>query len=196
MISSTGDNLGILISCNYTVCDNWMAFLSWYSLSKNLPDAKVLIACNRTLMQSQLFGWTRNCKVPFELHKTTDLDGQIKLVMAKGLVTSPLLVLRPDMVAIRDFEESGFDTHLIEEKVQQASIVPDLCCEVKDDKSCSFVTYSNGWGKFVTSAWIHKMSCPFTSENRYGNGSLTANEVRFGRLWSSVTPLFQTVSRG
>lgn len=194
-ISSTGDNLSVLISCKYTVCDNWMAFLAWYSMSKNLPDAKVLIACNRTQMNSPLFGWTKKCKVPFELHKCMSEDEQIDFVLDKGLISTPLLLVRPDIVAVRDFEESGFDTHLLKDKMI-VNAVSDLCCDAREEKSCTFVTYSNGWGKFVMSDWIHKLNCPFTSTNRFANGNLTANEVRIGRLWSAVTPLFHTVSRG
>lgn len=194
-ISSTGDNLSILISCDYSTCNNWMAFLAWYSLSKNLPDAKVLVACNRTVMSSPLFGWTKKCKVPFELHKCMSKDEQANFVLDKGLVTTPLLIIPSDSLAIRDFEESGFDTQLLKGKMKVTSF-PDLCCDAKEDKSCVFVTYSEGWGKFVTSDWIHKLNCPFTSANRFANGNLTANEVRIGRLWSAVTPLFHTVSRG
>ena len=209
MISSIGDNLNILISCNYTIHDNWMSFLCWYSLTKNLPQAKVVIACNRTMNSgnSELFGWTRKCNIPFELHKSTDREGQINLVLQKGIVVAPLLVLRPDTVAIRDFEESGFDTNILEGKVLKASDLPEICCEAMVpnsdrsstkhyEKPCVFVTYSNGWGKFVTSSWIHKGGCPFTSENRYGHGNMTTNETRIGKLWSAVSPLFQTVSRG
>jgi hypothetical protein len=195
-ISSTGENLNILISCDYSVANNWMAFLCWYSLTKNLPDAKVAIACNRTMMSNGLFTWVKKCNIPFELHKCMDFQAQIDLVLQKEIFTAPLLVLKPDTVVIRDFEESGFDANSLQDKIALASDYPDLCCEAKEDKPCVFATYSNGWGKFVTSSWIHKISCPFTSENRYVDGNMTANEMRIGRLWSAVTPLFQTVSRG
>jgi len=195
MITSIGDNFSVLISCNHTVCDNWMAFLAWYSISKNLPDAKVLVACNRTKMQSPLFGWTKKCKVPFELHKCMTQYEQMDFVLNKNLLTTPVLQIQPFTVAVRDFEESGFDTKLLKEKMYSTES-PELCCDAKEDKSCVFVTYSHGWGKFVLSSWIHNLNCPFTSENRFSNGIMNANEVRIGRLWSAVTPLFHTVSRG
>lgn len=198
MISSIGDNLNILISCNYTVHDNWMSFLCWYSLTKNLPQAKVMIACNRTMnnSNSELFGWTRKCNVRFELHKSTDQESQIALVLQKKIVIAPLLVLRPDVVAIRDFEEIGFDTTVLDGKVLKVIDLPEIYCEAMNEKPCVFVTYSNGWGNFATSSWIHKGGCPFTSENRYEHGNMTTNETRIGRLWNAVSPLFQTVSRG
>lgn len=194
-ISSTGDGLNILIHCNYTNADNWMAFVSWHSIYRNLPEAKVFVACNRTKMQSRLFSWTKRCRVPFELHKTVSLDEWVQHILDKEFLGKPLVIITPDVVAVRDFEESGFDTPLLQ-GVMQVKEVPDLCCAAKEEKPCVFVTYSEGWGRFVTASWINRLDCPLASGNRFAQGVLTANEVRIGRLWSAVTPLFQTVSGG
>lgn len=188
-ISPTGDGLNILIGCDYLPHHDWMSFLCWYSLSKNLPDAKVTVACHRRLMRYDFFGWTRKCKVPFILHKATDDEGQVATVDAR-----PLLVIPPDVVCVRDFNESGFSPDVLADGVHR--LVDGLSCDCKEDKPCVFVTYPGGWGKFVTGSWINKMSCPFSVGVKYAQGNMTTNEVRIGRLWSAVTPLFQTVSRG
>lgn len=146
-------------------------------------------------MQSRLFGWTKKCKVPFELHKAISEEEQIQYVLDNKLLADPLVIIHPDVVAVRDFEESGFDTHLIQ-GVMQAKDTPGLFCKAKEEKPCVFVTYSEGWGRFVTASWINRLDCPLASGNRFAQGVLTANEVRIGRLWSAVTPLFQTVSGG
>ena len=190
-ISPTGEGLNILIACDYISHHNWMAFLCWYSLSKNLPDAKITVAAHRRLMKYDYFNWTRKCGVPFVLHKATDEEGQIDAAECGR----PLLVVAPEAVCVRDFDEAGFspDT-LSEEKVHRLDA--SLCCDCKEDKPSVFVTYPNGWGKFVTATWIHRMSCPFIFGVKFAQGEMTANEVRIGRLWSAATPLFQTVSRG
>ena len=72
----------------------------------------------------------------------------------------------------------------------------DLSCDCKQDRSCVFVTYSKGWGNFVTASWINKMGCPFISDIKHAQGNLTVNENRIEKLWISATPLFQIVSRG
>lgn len=191
-ISSTGDGLNILIACDYLPHHNWMSFLCWYSLTKNLPDAKVFVASHRRLMKHDLFIWTRKCKVPFILHKASDDEGQIQSAIDYG-VSKPLLVVSPEYICVRDFDESGFSPESLSEVKW---LDAELSCDCKEARPCSFVTYSNGWGKFVTSSWINKMSCPFLFGVKYSQGDLTANELRIGRLWSAATPLFLTVSRG
>lgn len=190
MISSTGENLNIIISCNYTPTHNWMVFLCWYSLNKNLPDAKVVIACNRTLMNENLFFWPRKCNTHFELHKIMNVEEQINLLKEKNIINSSILIIKPEMVAIRDFEECNFDTKNLENKILEIECNSEFCCDAKEEKLCVFTSYLNGWGKFVTSDWIDKSKCPFTSENLYAKGYMTVNEARLGRLWNAVAPLF------
>lgn len=191
-ISSTGDGLNILIACDYLPHHNWMSFLCWYSITKNLPEAKVYLASHRRLMKYKLFDWTRKCNVSFILHKETDSQGQIEASLNYG-ISKPLLVIPPDSICVRDFDESGFSPETLSEVIK---LDDALLCDCKEERSCAFVTYSNGWGKFVTSSWINKTSCPFLFGVKYGQGNLTINEVRIGRLWSAATPLFQIVSRG
>ena len=191
-ISSTGNGLNILIACDYLPHHSWMSFLCWYSLTKNLPDANVFVASHRRLMKYSLFTWTQKCKIPFILHKETDEEGQIQAAIDYG-VTKPLLVIPPDSVCVRDFNESGFSP---ESLFEIRRFDAELSCDCKEARPCSFVTYSSGWGKFVTSSWINKTSNPFLFGVKYGQGELTANETRIGRLWIAATPLFLTVSRG
>lgn len=190
-ISSTGHGLNIVIGCNYQLSHNWMSYICWYSLIKNLPDAKVMIACNRKLMKNSLFVWTRKCKVPFVLHKETDEFGQIE---AAG-VSKPLLFIPPEAICIRDFDEAGFSPNVWSEE-KSYFLNDELICDCKEDKSCVFATYLNGWGRFVTPEWINRSTSPFIQGVRYDQGQMTANEIRIGRLWNAATLLFQTVSRG
>lgn len=191
-ISSTGDGLNILIACDYLPHHDWMSFFCWYSLTKNLPDAKVTVASHRRLMEFEIYSWTRRCKVPFILHKETDEAGQIEVALLQN-THKPLLVIPPEVVCVRDFDEAGFSP----ESLSEVRLLDyELSCDCKEDRSCAFATYQNGWGKFVTPSWINKTSCPFLSGVKYNQGMLSANEVRIGRLWSMATPLFQTVSRG
>ena len=191
-ISATGDGLNILISCDYLLHHNWMSYFCWYSLQKNLPDAKVFVASPRKIMNANLFDWARKCKVPLILHKELDLNGQIEIVLSKG-AQQPLLVVSPENVCVRDFDEASFSPEGI---VGVKILDEELSCDCKEDRFCVFVTYSKGWGKFVTGTWINKTSCPFFFGSRYAQGGLNANEVRIDHLWTAATPLFQTISRG
>lgn len=191
-ISPTGDGLNILIACDYVSHHNWMSFLCWYSISKNLPEASVFVASPRRLMQRNLFNWTRKCKVPLFLHKDADLEGQVNFVLDSE-VKKPLLVVPPESVCVRDFDESGFSPESLKEVCY---IDSELSCDCKKDLFKTFVTYNDGWGTFVTSSWINKMRSPFDLGTKYNQGELTVNEARIGRLWYAAIPLFQTVSGG
>lgn len=173
-----------------------MSFLCWYSISKNLPNVNVLVACNRTPMKNNLFGWARRCNVPFVLHKPMPSDIQIKYLQQEKLIQDTALFLHPATVAIRDFEDGDYDPKALDGQIVHLDALSDLGCDAKEDKPFVFATYLSGWGKFVTSEWINRLSCPFTPDNRYLQGSMTVNEVKIGQLWKSVIPLFQTVSRG
>jgi hypothetical protein len=191
-ISSTGDGLNILIACDYLPHHSWMSFLCWYSLTKNLPEAKIAVASHRRLMKLNLFGWTRKCNVPFILHKATDDEGQVQAALDHG-IEKPILVVPAEAMCVRDFTEAGFSPDALTEVTRLNN---EMVCDCKEERPCVFATYPNGWGKFVTSSWINKGSCPFLFGVKYGQGNLTANEARIGRLWNAATPLFQTVSRG
>lgn len=190
-ISDTGNGLTIIIGCDYTVLHNWMSFICWYSLTKNLPDAKVIVACNRTLMKSTLFRWTQKCQVPFVLHKPTDKQGQILIAQS----IKPVLYIPADVICIRDFGEAGFSPNELSEE-KEYFLNDKLVCDCKDNGACVFATYFNGWGRFVMSDWINRSSSPFISTVKFDSGNMTANELRISRLWRSATTLFQTVSRG
>jgi len=193
-ISSLGRNLNILIPCDYTISHNWMSFFCWYSISKNLPEASVIIACNRNKMDKNLFFWTRRCKIKCVFHKTIDLAEQISLVKKMGF-GEPLLVVEPGTVCIRDFEETKIDYQNL-----SGLILPqnhsDILSDCKDSTFSLFVSYKNGWGNFVNSKWIDSERCPLLSNLDFKSSEMTVNESRIRNLWNSTKFLFNNVSRG
>lgn len=79
MITVLGDNLNILIKVKYNFQHDWMAFASWYSISKNLPDSKVKIICERKIGIHNVFNWPKKCKVDFSFSSTTNFDNYIEI---------------------------------------------------------------------------------------------------------------------
>ena len=58
MINKTGENLDVVILTK--TAEDWRTFACWYSVSKNLPDARVFILCNRTTrVEFQYFQWVK-----------------------------------------------------------------------------------------------------------------------------------------
>ena len=160
-ISELGKNLSIVIPCDYSFSHNWMSFICWYSISKNLPEANVIIVCNRKKMNYDLFSWTKRCKVKFFINKDTDLQGQISCVK-KNDVQEPILVVDPDTVCIRDLDECKINVNFWKETIL-ANYHSDILSDCKDSNISLFASYRKGWGAFVSSQWIDKESCPLVS---------------------------------
>lgn len=185
-----------------------MAFASWYSIHQNLPDAVVAVYARRQNMIAGLFSWTKRCRVPFSYHSFHKPEDQAREHLKK--YAAPLLIISPSILALRGIEEGGEYARFLETTPQARSaemwLVNDLdaefveftdaYCDAKEEKISSFTSYQNGWGKFVTSSWIDRVGCPFLNASRYATGPLTANEIRIGKLWGQMAPLYQTVARG
>jgi hypothetical protein len=201
MITNTGKNLSILIVCDYIPCHHWMSFLAWYSFYRNIPEARVAVACNRLLMKHQLFDWTKRCNVPFVLRKSDTNLSHAKYFIEKGILSFPLLVLSSDVVAVREldnvsiFDESFYSPKamFLTEMSEPVENSKSLVFDVKRKDFQTFVTYENGWGKFVTSSWINKEIHPITPLWKYEDDEMSANERRLAELWKDFTPLFLAV---
>ena len=199
MITNTGKNLSILIACDYTPCHHWMSFLAWYSFYRNIPEAKVAVVCNRFLMKYQLFDWTKRCDVPFALRKTDTILSHAKYFIEKNIISFPILILSPDVVAVRELSDASVFNKSF--SVSKATFLTEmtepvdrhdnsLVFDVKGKDFETFMTYENGWGKFVTNSWINKEIHPIASLWEYEGVNMSPNERRLAELWKDFTPLF------
>lgn len=198
VVSSLGDNLSIVIACAHVPHHDWMSFLCWYSISKNLPEATVVVACARGgEMNYDIFNWPRRSRVQL-LHHNPALDVSTAVLgNKKSQATLPVLILEPNTVCIRDFDEAQFDASIFNnQQVFKAKDTPQLQTSCREENPSVFTDYADGWGKFVTSAWINKASTPLVAGNGYVKSSMTVNEMRIGKLWESAALSYQSMSRG
>ena len=169
-ISSAGDGLLVFINCDYLPGHHWMSFSCWYSINKNLPDARVIVAYKRGQAKYDLFHWTRKCKVRLSGYTYEPVwevfGGQFKVV-----------VLPPHAMAARSYDKE--------------SVGP---VDVKEEELCTFVTYSNGCGRFNTSDWINRLGAPFFGASRkFRTSDCTVNELRVLELWDRMYSLFSSM---
>lgn len=169
MEASTGEGLDILITCERTYLQNWMTFASWYSISVNLPDARVAIACSRSAQKHLLFEWTNRCGVNFFQYQKDANPAEIAF-SRKYLNTKTPIILPPEVMAIREYDADNANP-----------------VDVKTNERATFVYYHEGCGKFVVSEWIDKCRTPFEGAmKRYGSYAMSINEISVFKLWERM----------
>lgn len=171
-VESTGDGLIIIISCQHIPSHDWMSFAAWYSIRKNLPDANVVIICERGMALRPMFTWTYKCNVPV-VQYGKDFNKQKLLEQFTG----EILEISPTTMAVRDYDE------------ERSGPV-----KVQSEESTTFVDYSDGCGKFVVLKWINRFRGPFKSAvRRYDNGQLTMNELKVLKMWESCFAFYVVI---
>lgn len=116
MITETGKNLSILIITEDT--RNWQTFATWYSIYKNLPEAKVAIISHRTAACPFVyFQWTKRLKVP-TIHRAMFKEDQskalnwlhaIKEALDRKYVEYPCLIIDSSIMAIDVLDQKFLD---------------------------------------------------------------------------------------
>lgn len=110
-LDTSGRGLSILITSDYKHMYNWMAFASWYSIYKNLPEAKITIVSGRaSKIDHYLYHWVYKCAdLRYHLHKNISekfpyLNKIYGTYMAlkKGLIKEPFIVIDADTMAVSD----------------------------------------------------------------------------------------------
>lgn len=169
-VSSTGDGLYVFINCDYLPGHNWMSFACWYSINRNLPDAKVAVAYKRAEPRWDLFHWTHKCKVrlmAYAHEPVWDVFG--------GQIT--VKAVRPYTMAVRAYNKDNVGPN-----------------EAKEDAYSTFVSYFEGCGRFNVDAWINKLGAPFMGALRkFRTLECTADEIKVLELWERMFPLFSSV---
>jgi hypothetical protein len=198
-ITSIGAGLTVHIACEYLPHHDWMGFFCWYSLTKNLPDAHIIVSSNRAGMGLDLFSWPLKCGVPLLFHRDMPPEDVEHFVLThpKGKAKQPMLTVPPEYVCVRDFEEAGMQIDQFDHEFSKNMIeIPGMASNCKDENPTVFVNYSDGWGKFVTKAWLNKASTPLITGVSLTTTNMTVDELRLGRLWDGAARLYQSVSRG
>lgn len=164
-ISLTGEGLSILINCKPISLHNTLAFASWYSIQKYLPDASVSIACAIEPNPWQSFGWVYRSKTRF-FYCRPDADLQ-ELVRTKFPNSKSWLVISPYVFAIREYN----------------GILGPI--PVKADQIATFVDCEDGCGKFKVADWINKMEVISLQKasRSFKTDDISLNESKVLSIW-------------
>lgn len=193
MISCYGENLNLVINCDHVPGHNWMSYLCWRSIRKNLPDANIYIFCKRRNVTGNLFLWTKKLKVFFKMYNTEESF----LGFLENL-SFPVIILPPFCLAFMDFEECNLDPNkIIHNKINYLKET-ELFCDSKSEEFNIFCSYENGWGNFETNKWINKIESPLSKAfiKRLEKKQMHLNENKVKKFWLESSSLFQAISGG
>lgn len=161
--------LTVIIQCEYTPGDNWMAFASWYSMRKNLPEAEVVVACKRGVAKKQYFCWPRRGNINFFMYSDSYTWNRDKII-----------TIHPRVMALNPYDPS------LEGPMN-----------VKSNLRATFADYSEGCGSFVVSQWINRDVGPFQEAvKRFSTPEMSVNETKLLTLWQQSYGLYSTLEGG
>lgn len=110
MISKTGENLDVVILTR--TAEDWRAFACWYSVTKNLPEARVFLICNRTTkVEFQYYQWAKRLNLPhvytnpFCNEPIGDLLGNINTAKIHGFGNETTLFLNYSTMVVGTLDE-------------------------------------------------------------------------------------------
>lgn len=171
-ISNTGENLVIIINCEYLPHHSWMTFASWYSISKNLPDAKCIILCKRGFYKINLFTWANVCKVPVYQIKDENID--YNKIGIKDNINK--ISINCNCMAINTWNED---------------LLGPLT--VKSDNFCTFVDYFDQCGKFNGNEWVGRIEHPFNNVESFYDDDLFLNEYKVFKMWNKCKNIYNLI---
>jgi hypothetical protein len=153
----------LTICCEYLPHHDWMAFATWYSFYKYLPDAQVVVAIKRALPDRDLFHWPKKCNIPIKFY-----DGQLK---------NDTFAVSPTVMAVRDYDEKLFGPVSIKEDI--------LATLVDYSEGCGKFVVSQ-WINRMYAPFFRARKMFFTE-------SINANELAVLRLWEKMYSLYTSV---
>jgi hypothetical protein len=217
MNNTLGKNLNVLILTEPT--HDWLAFSSWYSFNKNLPEARIAAICVRNLSVGfQYFQWMKRLNIPHRFVNPADKRQETilnALLMANQdkmiddgrdtlVITSHVMALQPLEMLPNHTCWAGAEclwvpraTNSVIKGLVDDYMLADLVLSetgfVQEAKQAEFpVTFASihkGVGTWIDT----KKGCPFSSAASVMAEDVTVNELRIVELWRKMVSLYNAV---
>lgn len=221
MITETGNGLSVLITTE--TGQDWQAFGTWYSIYKNLPDAKIAISIARNEETPfQYFQWTKRINIPVIRHNMFDTENPIASrldVIGKAIslkmIESPILAIKPLVMAIDVLDQNLLEklnsgSNIFDNDVwflkqpnisdmMNAFLLEQIPIETQEKSLCEEAKESQNVRSLVSykkgcGKWIDKLKgCPFSNANGLMIADMTSCENRIIDLWKRMCTLYSVV---
>lgn len=221
MINEFGLNLDIVILTE--TGQDWQAFATWYSIWKNLPEAKIQIVCRRNQQAPfQYFQWVHRMKVslahiaadaPTEpLYLVHTLE-EHKLRSSNNILLVDCCTLCVDVFDNRTLSilndpsydilqnQNTFFSHLNKhsDAWENHQLLGNSQCRYNDNVLVHEAKDSNSVFPLISirkgcGRWIDTLKgCPLANASGLISESMTANENRVIELWRKMATLYSAV---
>lgn len=209
------ENLSVVIATETS--KDWQTFSTWYSFYKNMPEAKVCIACMRNgQLPFMLYQWTKRLQIPsfhynpFSEDEKCNWIKALKIAKARGFLTENVLIVRPLSICLEPIDTKVVTNRVINEDawffqnprpddLLNGYMLEDDRLELSDNTICfdanatedikPLVSYAKGCGK-----WIDTLKgCPFSNAAGLVSDNMTVNENRIIELWQKMVSLYSAV---
>lgn len=202
---------------------DWQAFGTWYSIYKNLPDAKIAISIARNEETPfQYFQWTKRINIPVIRHNMFDTENPIASrldVIGKAIslkmIESPILAIKPLVMAIDVLDQNlleklNSDSNIFDNDVwflkqpnisdmMNTFLLKQIPIETQEKSLCEEAKESQNVRSLVSykkgcGKWIDKLKgCPFSNANGLMIADMTSCENRIIDLWKRMCTLYSVV---
>lgn len=180
-----GDGLHILIDCDGRPGRDWMAFTCWYSITQVLPDAKVVVASERS--GHDMLRWCPRQRVPHFFYSRN--QSPFLIALGRKLIEEPVLMLGPEITVHEPLPDD-----LIGRISEGGPIcVNNWCLPAKSEVLSPFCSIEEGCGSFQSTRWIDRGGNPLGYADRFLKGDLTVNERRVFSLWNKAASLYDNI---
>ena len=221
MITESGNNLSVLITTE--TGQDWQTFATWYSIYKNLPNAKVAISCARNSETPfQYFQWTKRINVPVIRHSPFDTENPIASrldaigkAISQKIIEGPVLVVKElimtiDVLDQKLLEQLNSSSQIFDNDVwflkqpnmpemMNSFLLDGDTIKVQEKRLCSEAKDSEEIRSIVSyrkgcGKWIDRLKgCPFSNANGLMTADMTSSENRIIELWKKMCTLYSVV---
>lgn len=153
----------MLLDYKHTTQHDWMAFAFCYSMYKNLPDAKIILRCER--VTDMFFRWSDKFGVKVLHYLKTD-----KLPQCEANLVFP-----PHVMAVRPY--------------MAEAIGP---ADAKSNEFTTFASYDGGCGGFVFEEGSEVYPLRRATRRFVGEG-ISSTEFKILKMWEQVDILYTMV---
>lgn len=222
-VTESGAGLHAVISCEFTIHNDWQSYACWYSLKKWLPDIEITVLCTRDYEGGYApFTWPTRARTQFFQHKRFSNNEEENrlcaniLAVSTQLVKPPFISLTSTKMCVRSLSGriiDAFEQHrcvetdgvwyfrdiavhtpdYLKSTLNTSVQVDELANKANEFTSSTFSDFSEV-EKFNLSSWkTSKLTPPFSISNSIVTPEASPNARKILAMWSRLGETYEVM---